>query len=301
MIQLRLLVLCVALSLSITSQNHLVAQEALQPPLGKAPVEVYLTATGKNSSSGALDQSALTVTLDKQPIQLTSIRSAKHDKLLFAVVVDASTSNARNSGWIKKAAFDLFEGLLANGNQGYLVSFDVSARRSASPLQLSEVRKVLVDLQFVGGTALFDTIAKTCTTVLSKSGNPNNPRRAIILISDGDDNQSHTQPKEAIQVAEKEGVSIFSLRTTVGGDTGEQILGDFTKKTGGRAVIDESRKEGVRALLSAIDSQWVLSFVPPSSSNRDLHSFAVKSSQKSIEISAPANIVIQSGAEGCSG
>jgi Ca-activated chloride channel family protein len=233
------------------------------------------------------------VTLDKQPIPVTSARSAKDDQILFAVVIDVSTSSARHSAWIREAANLLFEGLSTGGNRGYLVFFDVSAQVSAKTLQPSEARKALDGLKFGGGTALFDTIAETCKAVLSKQKNPDTPRRVILLLSDGDDNQSHTYLQEAVQLAEKEGVSVFSLATPNSGNKGEQILGEFAKDTGGQAIVNETTKDGVKAMLAAIDSQWVLSLVPPPSSKQSLHSFAVKSSQKGVQISAPAQIVLQ--------
>jgi len=278
---------------SATSQIFVIGQEAPLPSPDKPSVEIYLTASGKDASVVLLDQSELTVTLDKQPIQVTSVRPAKHDNLLFAVLLDASTSNARHSAWIKEAANLLFEGLSAGDNRGYLVFFDVSAQVSAKTLQPSEARKALDGLKFGGGTALFDTIAKTCTTVLSRRTNPDTPRRVISLLSDGGDNQSHTGLKEAVQSAEKEGVSVYSLGTSATEDSGKDALSEIAKETGGQAINKNRTDEGVKAFLAAIDSQWALSLTPPSPSSPKPHSLVIKSSQKGIQISAPSLIVIQ--------
>lgn len=272
--------------------SQLVAQGPVLPPQDKTAVEIFLTASGKHSAPATLDQPQLTVTLDKLPAQVTSVRSAKNDKLLFALLVDVSTSNRKDSVSIRKTASQLFQDLSTGESRGYLVVFDVSASMSKRPLQPSEARNVLEGLQFGGGTALFDAIAKTCTTVLSKSGNPDTPRRVILLLSDGDDNQSHTSPQEAVQAAEREGVSVFSLNTMGPAGVGEHILAEITARTGGQAIISEKAEKGEMALLAAIDSQWVLSLVSPPNSNQKLHSFAVKSSQKGIQISAPEQIAL---------
>ena len=275
------------------SLGYLAAQEAPSPHPGRQPVEIYVTASDKNSSSVSLNQPELTVTLDKQPVQVASVRSAKSDKLLFAVLVDASTSNRKQSDSVRAAANQFFEGLSAADNRGYLVFFDQSVRMSGRPLLPSEAREALAGLKFGGATAVFDAIAQTCTTVLSKRVNPEPPRRVILLISDGDDNMSHIYLEEAIQLAEKEGVSIFSLATPTAGNNGERVLSEFSKKTGGQVIINNNMEKGATDLLAAIDSQWVLSLVPPPFSDQNLHSLMVKSSRKDVHLSAPEKIVLQ--------
>src|ERR1035441_6484767 len=106
--------------------SHLVAQGPVLPPPAKPAVEIFLTASGKHSTPATLDQPQLTVTLDKQPAQVTSVRSAKNDKLLFAVLVDVSTSNRKDSVSIRKTANQLFQGLSVGEGRGDLGVFDVS-------------------------------------------------------------------------------------------------------------------------------------------------------------------------------
>jgi Mg-chelatase subunit ChlD len=133
-------------------------------------------------------QSELSVSVDKQTAQVNTLRAAKSDALLFAVVVDASKSDAGGAALIKKAALQLFQGLSTDGNRGYLVLFNVSVAISHKPLQVSEAQSVLDATKFDGGTAVYDAIEQTCIQRLSRSGNPDTPRRVILLIPDGEDN-----------------------------------------------------------------------------------------------------------------
>ena len=290
MIQRRFEIPLLVIVLCAVSQSHLQGQELQASAPGKPPVEVFLIASGKNGLPALLAQSDLAITVDKQPVQVSSLRSAKDDKLLFAVVIDVSTSSGRQAEWIREAAKQLFQGLSTDGNKGYLVVFDVKARMSDRTLESSEARQVLDRVKFGGGTALFDAIAQTSATVLSKSRNPEIARRVIVLLSDGDDNQSRTRPQQAEQLADREGVSIFCLGTSIAHGRGEEVLQEFAKETGGQAIFEAKLEEGVRTLLAAIDSQSVLSFVQDPPSNRDMHALVVKSSQKDIQISAPAEI-----------
>lgn len=290
MIQRGLYLLCCALLVCITSQDQATAQETQLQSAANPAIQVYLTAASKGDSAAILTQSELSVSLDKQPAQVTSLRTAKDEKLLFALLIDISTSQAREANSIKDAAMQLFQSLATGGNQGYLVAFDVQPLRSNIPLPPAEARKAIAGLKFGGATSLYDTIFTTCRDLLSRTRNPDFPRRAIILISDGGDNSSHVNHTEAIEIAEKEGVAIFSLSTP--NPRGEQILGEISNSTGGKAALDKNLEDGVAPLLAAINEQWVLSLVPQQTPDKKLHSLSVKTTQRHVSLSVPAKILL---------
>jgi VWFA-related protein len=285
----------VVLFCAVSSQEQTALQKTQSPPDNKS-VQVFLTASGKHDSPVTLAQSELSVSVDKQPAQVNMLRAARSDALLFAVLVDTSNSNAAGAAMIRRAALQLFQSLSINGNRGYLVLFDVSVAISTQPLQVSQVQSVLDAAKFSGGTAVYDAIEQTCIQKLSRSGNPDAPRRVILLISDGEDNQSHVNRTAAEETAEKEGVAVFSLITqsSLVGPRGEQFMKEVSQDTGGWAIADGRKPtDGVAPLLRAIEDQWVLSFVPAQSLDPKLHSLGIKTSQKDIHISAPAHIFLQ--------
>lgn len=65
-------------------------------------VPVFLTGSDKHDSPVVPVQSELSVPVDKQPVQVDTLRAAKSDALLFAVVVDTSKSDAGSAAMIKK-------------------------------------------------------------------------------------------------------------------------------------------------------------------------------------------------------
>ncbi len=292
MIQYRLHLLCSALLLCIASQNHSPAQETPLPASVRPPVQIYLTAFNKHGSPTTLSQSDFSVFIDKNPAQVTALRSTKDDKLVFAVLVDVSTSDAPKAKEIKEAANLLFQGLSTGDNLGYLVLFDHQVKMSNKPLQSSEAQKVIDSLKFGGGTALFDAIGNTCTRILSRSGNPDSPRRAIFVISDGEDNSSKTYPAKMEECAEDEQIAIFSLDTDFAGGTGASILIKASHDTGGQAIKPGKLVAGVAPLLSIIHGQLVLDVVPPQDPDQKRHSLTVKTSRKDIHFSAPASIFL---------
>jgi Ca-activated chloride channel homolog len=287
--------LCGAVLFSAISSQEQTGQNPQSPPPDEKSVQVFLTASDKHDSPVTPAQSELTVFVDKQPAKVITLRAAKTDALLFAVVVDTSRSDASDAALIKKAALQLFEGLSTGGNQGYLVLFNVSVATSKQPLQVSQAQSALDAAKFAGGTAVYDAIGQTCTQKLSKSGNPDTPRRVLLLISDGEDNQSHVTHTAAEEAAEKEGVAVFSLiaKSSLAGPAGEHFMKEVSQDTGGRAISVKNPTDGVAPLLTSIEEQWALSFVPAQTLDKKVHSLGVKTSQKDALISAPAHIFVQ--------
>lgn len=279
---------------AVSSLGQTAIENPQSPPADKT-VQVFLTASDKQRSPAAPAQSEISISVDKQPAQIRGLRSAKNDPLLFAVLVDTSGSRARAAEEIKQTTLELFQGLTTGGNQGYLVLFNDSIAISTRPLKISEVKGLLDSVKFGPGTALYDAIEQTCIQRLSRSGNPDNPRRAILLITDGDDNQSHTTHTNVEAIVEKEGVAVFSVATwsSLEGTRGEKFLKEISHDTGGQAVIVKNLAEGVAPLLAAIANQSSLSFVPAQSLGQGSHSLDIKSADKEVRISAPAQIFVQ--------
>jgi Ca-activated chloride channel homolog len=287
--------LCSAVLFSAVSSQEQTAVQQPQSPTDNKSLQVFLTASGRHDSPATPAQSELSVSVDKQPAQINTLRSAKTDALLFALLVDTSRSDAGSANLIRKAALQLFESLSAGGNQGYLVLFNSSVVVSRQPLLPAQAKTVLDAAAFGGGTAVYDAVAQTCIQKLSRSGNPDTPRRAILLISDGEDNQSHVTHTNAEETAEREGVAVFSLVTwsDLSGPEGEHFLKEVSHDTGGQAIRVKNLTDGVAPLLATVEDQWALSFVPAQSLDRKLHSLDVKTGQKDVRIFAPAHFLVQ--------
>lgn len=276
-------------------------------PSPDRPLQIYITASGKDGSSPIPALSKLNGAIDKHAAKLTSLRSANADKMRFALLVDASNSENEQAASIREAAVQLFQGLLEHGNEGYVLVFNEQVITSGKPLQLSEVRQALESgmrqahecVKPCGGSAINDAIAFASQKILNKHGNPETPRRVIFLISDGGENASKIDLGDALEIAAREGVAIFSLQTgTSGMPSAEARLAKRSLElasldTGGQACRPKSVEEGVPLLLDAIHKQWVLGVVPSQVSDQKLHSLSIRSSEKNVQISAPAQIFLE--------
>jgi len=267
----------------------------------KPLIHVYFTAenNGKGDSAPVPTLSDFEMTIDKEPTKAVSIRSASDDKLLFALLVDFSGSGFYEADSIKKTAMRILQGLLNGKNEGRLVVFNDRVEASKNPIDLPSAEKIMNRTQFYGGTALYDAISATCRQLLSKTGNPATPRRAILLLTDGGDNSSSADMRKATDVAEREGVAIFSLQIVESkvvsweeAHHATRLLKELSQSTGGQTVLPKKIEDGVEPVLKAIHDQWVLDLEPGQALDQNLHPLQVKSIQKNLQLSVPASIPI---------
>jgi Ca-activated chloride channel family protein len=122
-------------------------------------------------------------------------------------------------------------------------------------------------MQDGGGTALFDAIYSSCKEKMLKDDSDRPVRRALIVVSDGEDNQSEHTLGQAIYMAERAGVIVYTISTDDSGLIlrGDKILEQISDSTGGRAFFPFKMKD-IKTSFSAIEdelrSQYIISYHP---------------------------------------
>jgi Ca-activated chloride channel homolog len=134
-----------------------------------------------------------------------------------------------------------------------------------------------------GGTALYDAIYRTCKEKFVKD-RPNYPiRKAIIVVSDGEDNQSEYSKAQAIEMAQRAEVIIYAISTDDSGLVmrGDKVLEQLAEATGGRVFFPFKMKDithSFAAIEDELRSQYVVSYKPAD--------FDADGRYRSIEISS---------------
>ncbi len=122
-------------------------------------------------------------------------------------------------------------------------------------------------MQDGGGTALYDAIYTSCKEKMLRDDSDRPVRRALIVISDGEDNQSDHTLGQAIYMAERAQVIIYTISTDDSGLIlrGDKVLEQISDATGGRAFFPFKMKD-IKSSFSAIEdelrSQYVISYHP---------------------------------------
>jgi Ca-activated chloride channel homolog len=135
-----------------------------------------------------------------------------------------------------------------------------------------------------GGTALYDAIYTACKERLMVDDGYYRPvRRALIIVSDGEDNQSEHTRAQAIEMAQRAQALIYTISTDDSGLIlrGDKILEQLADATGGRAFFPFKMKD-IKTSFSAIEdelrSQYAVSYHPAD--------FDADGRYRSIEITA---------------
>ena len=173
---------------------------------------------------------------------VTNFSSETNLPLTIALIVDTSGSIRDKLRFEQEAAIEFFYSTLRRGKDKALVitfdsGVDLLQDFTDDPESLAEAVK---KIRAGGGTALHDAVYLAVNEKLSKEAG----RKLIILITDGDDNSSRLSLTEALEVAQKNDVAIYSISTNTSAyfSSREQEKGDKTLKrmsdeTGGRAFF----------------------------------------------------------------
>jgi len=118
-----------------------------------------------------------------------------------------------------------------------------------------------------GGTALYDAIYNLCREKLAREHSDRPVRKAVILLSDGEDNQSEHSRAQAVEMAQRAEVIIYAISTDDSGLVlrGDKILQQLADATGGRAFFPYKMKDITRSFAAIEDelrSQYVVSYHP---------------------------------------
>ncbi len=143
-----------------------------------------------------------------------------------------------------------------------------------------------------GGTALYDAIYSSCKDKLMKDASDRPVRRALVIVSDGEDNQSEHSAAQAIEIAERAQVIIYTISTDDSGLIlrGDKVLQQLADATGGRAFFPFKMKD-IKSSFAAIEdelrSQYVISYHPADfDADGRFRSIQITSLKKDLQVRA---------------
>ena len=118
-----------------------------------------------------------------------------------------------------------------------------------------------------GGTALYDALYYACRDKLLKAPKSTPVRRAIVLLSDGEDNLSHVTREESIEMAQRAEAVVYTISTNVSGTkgAGDKVLERIADATGGRAFFPFQIRDvstDFAEIQDELRSQYAVSYKP---------------------------------------
>jgi VWFA-related protein len=161
--------------------------------------------------------------------------------LRIAILIDTSNSIRDRFRFEQQAAVDFINGVIRpRQDKCMIVSFDSDAELvldlSDDPEKLAAAVR---DLRPGGGTALYDALYFACRDKLQQDQPRHKFRRAVVIVGDGDDNQSRVSRDQALEMAQKADAVVYAISTNISrieGD-GDKVLKYLATETGGQAFF----------------------------------------------------------------
>src|SRR6201998_4557664 len=184
----------------------------------------------------------------KAPAKITSFRQQINLPLRVGIVIDASTSIRSRFQFEQQAATEfLLQVLKARSDRAFVMGFDVTPTVTANwTNDLDALETGVTRLSPGGGTALFDAVYTACRDKLLDESRGQEPvRRAMVLVSDGNDNKSRAYVDDAIKMCQRGETIIYAISTnwTPSRGKGDDVLQKMAEATGGRAFFPPSVEE----------------------------------------------------------
>jgi VWFA-related protein len=206
----------------------------------------------------------------KAPTKVNSFHQQINLPLRVGIVIDTSTSIHSRFQFEQQAATEfLLQTLKAKSDRAFVMGFDVTPTVTADWTNDIDALETGVNrLSPGGGTALFDAVYTACRDKLLDQARGQEPvRKAIILLSDGDDNQSRVHLDEAIKMCQRSETIIYSISTnwTPSRGEGDKVMAQLAGDTGGQAFFPPSVEEvstSFHDIQEELRSQYALTYTP---------------------------------------
>ena len=229
---------------------------------------VVLDAAGRPVTG--LPEGAFSVTEDGAAVAVEGFGTTADLPLALGLAVD--TSGSMEDAWpqVRRAVSGFASSLLRPGDETFLMSFAWDATvQVAWTREPRRVGDALMELSPEGGTSLHDAVIRSLEAFRGRSG-----RRALVLLTDGDDTTSRTGWQVALRYARTARIPVFpiGLRVSALDFFLRGQLRALAAATGGEAFFP-GKKDDLSAVYTAISeqlrSQYLLTYVSPSREGAD--------------------------------
>jgi VWFA-related protein len=176
----------------------------------------------------------------KKPQSIVEFAAESDLPLRLAILIDSSNSIRDRFRFQQEAAVEFINSVMRPEDRAVVVSFDTGAELVADLTNDTEkLAKAVRDLRPGGGTSLYDAIFFACGEKLQQDQPRHKFRRALVVLTDGEDNQSRYSRDQALEMSHKADVVVYAISTNISGvqTDGDKVLKYFASETGGQTFF----------------------------------------------------------------
>ncbi|GAA3748410.1 VWA domain-containing protein [Terriglobus aquaticus] len=189
--------------------------------------------------------------------------------LRIGIMLDTSNSIRSRFQFEQDAASEFLLQVLRRGDAAFVTGFDVRTELAQDYTNnIDLLNQAIHKLRPGGGTAFFDALYSTCRDqMLTVQGGREDIRKAIVLVSDGEDNYSHAYEQDAIKECQRAETIVYTISTNVSPsrDKGDEVLERISDATGGHTFFPnkiEDVAKGFQSIEEELRSQYSLRYRP---------------------------------------
>jgi VWFA-related protein len=188
--------------------------------------------------------------------------------LRVGIMLDTSSSIRQRFQFEQEAATDFLLQVLHPDDRAFVEGFDVQTDIEQDfTNRIDLLNSGISRLRPGGGTSLFDALYKTCRDQMLTLQQSNDVRKAIVLVTDGEDDYSRAQENDAIKMCQRAETIVYTISTTTGSNRGkgDEVLQRISDATGGQAFFPKMLEDvatGFRNIEAELRSQYSLVYIP---------------------------------------
>jgi VWFA-related protein len=218
--------------------------------------------TGLNQSSfGLLDDG-------RPPVAVLRFTQQTNLPLRVGIMLDTSSSIRQRFQFEQDSAAEFLLQILHRNDRAFVEGFDIQTDVAQGfTNNVDALNQGIRKLRPGGGTALFDALYKTCHDQMLTLRDEGAVRRALILVSDGDDNYSRVLQSEAIKECQRAETIVYAISTDVSPTKGkgDDVLREISEATGGQPFYPTKIEDvaiGFHNIEEELRSQYSLVYRP---------------------------------------
>jgi VWFA-related protein len=204
----------------------------------------------------------------RPPLAVLRFTQQTNLPLRVGIMLDTSSSIRQRFQFEQDSAVEFLLQILHRDDRAFVEGFDIEtdvAQGFTNNVDL--LNQGIRKLRPGGGTALFDALYKTCKDQMLPLQETGAVRRALILVSDGDDNYSRVQESDAIKMCQRADTIVYTISTNISPskDKGDDVLKAISDATGGQAFYPVKLEDvavGFRNIEEELRSQYHLVYRP---------------------------------------